>query len=274
MTPEMADSAQRTVRKAASHPAFRMLARSGYAANGVIHLLIGAIVLAVGAGGGGGGGESDPTGAFRAIAEAPLGFVALWVLAVGLAALGLWYLVKGVLVDVDDARKRWMKRIGEWAKAVVYVAIGYSAASVALGAGSSGDESAQNASSTVLSLPGGPVLLGIAGLVIVGVGAGFVFKGVTRSFREKLRMPSGATGRIVTVLGIAGYVAKGIALAIVGVLVITAAIQVDPEEAGGMDRALSALIDLPLGPWLLGAAGVGFIAYGVYCFFRARYARL
>lgn len=268
MTPDVTDSAERTARKAASHPAFRTLARTGYAANGVVHLLIGAIVLAAGA------GESDQTGAFRAIAEAPLGFVALWALTIGLAALAIWYVVEGVLIDEDDARKRWAKRIGEWAKAVVYAAIGYSAASVALGAGSSGDQGAQNASSTVLALPGGPVLLGIAGVVIVVVGGAFVVKGATRSFRKKLRMPAGTTGRIVTVLGVAGYIAKGVALTIVGVLIVTAAVQVDPGEAGGLDRAISSLVALPFGPWLVGGAGVGFIAYGVYCFFRARYARL
>ncbi|MDO8383465.1 MAG: DUF1206 domain-containing protein [Microbacterium sp.] len=270
MTPDVADSAEATARKAASHPAFRTLARTGYAANGVVHLLIGAIVLAAGAG----GGESDQTGAFRAIAEAPLGFVALWVLTVGLAALALWYAVEGVLTSEEDARKRWAKRVGEWAKAIVYAAIGFGAASVALGAGSSGDQGAQNASSTVLSLPGGPVLLGVGGLVIVVIGGAFVVKGVTRSFREKLRMPGGTTGRIVTVLGVVGYVAKGVALAIVGVLIVTAAVQVDPGEAGGLDRAISSLVALPFGPWLVGAAGLGFIAYGIYCFFRARYARL
>lgn len=270
MTPDVADSAETTARKAASHPAFRTLARTGYAANGVVHLLIGAIVLAAGTG----GGESDQTGAFRAIAEAPLGYAALWVLTVGLAALALWYVVEGVLVDEEDTRKRWAKRLGEWAKAIVYAAIGYSAASVALGTGSSGDQGAQDASSTVLSLPGGPVLLGVAGLVIVVIGGAFVVKGATRSFREKLRMPGGITGKIVTVLGVLGYIAKGVALAIVGVLIVTAAVQVDPGEAGGLDRAISSLVALPFGPWLVGAAGIGFIAYGIYCFFRARYARL
>ena len=266
----MGQSAQKTARRATSHPFFRTLARSGYAANGIVHLLIGAIVLAAGAG----GGESDQTGAFRAIADAPLGFVALWVLTVGLAALAIWYVVEGVLTDEDDARKRWARRAGEWAKALVYAAVGYSAASVALGAGSSGDEGAQNASSTVLTLPGGPILLGVAGLVIVVIGTAFVVRGVKRSFRKKLRMPTGTTGRIVTVLGVVGYVAKGVALAIVGILIVTAAVQVDPSEAGGLDRAISSLVALPFGRWLVGAAGIGFIAYGVYCFFRARYARL
>jgi hypothetical protein len=53
-----------------------------------------------------------------------------------------------------------------------------------------------------------------------------------------------------------------------------AAAKVDPEEAGGLDAAISALIALPAGPWLVGAVGVGLIGYGLFCFFRARFARL
>ena len=205
MTPDVADSAEHTARKAASHPAFRTLARTGYAANGVVHLLIGAIILAAGAG----GGESDQTGAFRAIAEAPLGSRpsgcsrSVWPHSPsGTSSRAFWS-------TRSDPRKRWAKRVGEWAKAIVYAAMAYSAASVALGTGSSGDQSAQNASSTVLSLPGGPVLLGAAGVVIVVIGGVFAAKGATRSFREKLRMPGGTTGKIVTVLGVLGLHREG-----------------------------------------------------------------
>jgi hypothetical protein len=271
MSQDASDTAERAARKAASHPALRMLARTGYAANGVVHILIGAIVLAIAAGG---SGESDQSGAFTAIAEAPLGFVVLWVLAAGLVALGLWYVVEGVLADGDDARKRWGRRVGEWVKAIVYIALGVSAATVALGSRPDGDQSAQSASGAVLAMPGGPFILGVAGAAIVIVGGAFVVKGATRSFREKLSMPGGTAARAITALGVVGYVAKGIALVIVGILVITAAVTLDPDAAGGFDEAISSLIALPFGPWLVASVGVGFIAYGLYCFFRARYARL
>jgi hypothetical protein len=123
-------------------------------------------------------------------------------------------------------------------------------------------------------MPGGPFILGVAGAAIVIVGGAFVVKGATRSFREKLSMPGGTAARAITALGVVGYVAKGIALVIVGILVITAAVTLDPEAAGGFDEAISSLIALPFGPWLVASVGVGFIAYGLYCFFRARYARL
>ena len=47
----------------------------------------------------------------------------------------------------------------------------------------------------------------------------------------------------------------------------------NPDKAGGMDAALSALRDQPFGTVLLLAMAVGFAAFGVYCFVWARKAR-
>jgi len=48
----------------------------------------------------------------------------------------------------------------------------------------------------------------------------------------------------------------------------------DADAAGALDGALSALLGVAYGPLLVGAIGVGFIAYGLFCLFRARYAQL
>ena len=98
--------------------------------------------------------------------------------------------------------------------------------------------------------------------------------GVMRSFQKKMTIPSGALGTFVTTLGVVGYIAKGIALAIVGVLLVVAAVTSDASQAGGLDDAFDTLRGLFLGPLLVALVGVGFIAYGLFLFFRARYARL
>ena len=71
-----------------------------------------------------------------------------------------------------------------------------------------------------------------------------------------------------------GYVAKGIAIAVVGVLFVAAAVTADPEKAGGLDAALKSLAALPFGTVILWLVGAGLIIYGVFCFARARYARM
>jgi type IV secretory pathway VirB2 component (pilin) len=79
---------------------------------------------------------------------------------------------------------------------------------------------------------------------------------------------------VVTGLGIAGYVAKGVVLGVLGILVIIAAVTHDPAQAGGLDEALKTLTELPFGVVLLGVVAVGLIAYGAFCFARARWPKL
>ena len=267
----MSAPAKQAARKAESSTPFRAMARAGYAANGVVHILIGSIVIAVAFGG---SGESDQSGAFRALAAAPLGLIALWVLAIALMALGVWHVVHGVLVRADSPAKTWGRRTSEWGQAVVFIALGVLAASVALGARPDTEQSAEGASRGVLSIPGGPLLLGAVGLGIGIGGISFIVMGVLRSFRKRMTIPSGALGDALTVLGVAGFIAKGVALGIVGVLLIVAAITLDSETAGGLDGATQALLQVAYGPVLVTVVGAGFLAYGVFTIFRAWYARL
>lgn len=78
----------------------------------------------------------------------------------------------------------------------------------------------------------------------------------------------------VRVTGTLGYVAKGIALGVVGVLFVVAALTSDPEESTGLDGAMQTLAEQPYGTFLLLGVGVGIALYGVYSFARARYARM
>ncbi|RLK47544.1 DUF1206 domain-containing protein [Microbacterium telephonicum] len=266
----MGESIRAAAREAESTPALRALARGGFAANGAVHVLIGILILVVAFGG---DGESDQAGAFKAVAAAPLGFALLWVLAIALWGLAAWHTLDAFLAPGDGAQK-WGRRASEGGQALVFAALGVIAASVALGARPDADESAETASRGVLAIPGGVFLLGAVGLGIGVAGVAFVVMGVLRSFRKKMSIPSGALGRTVTVLGVVGFVAKGVALGIIGVLLVVAAVKVDPGAAGGLDAAVQTLLSLPAGPWLAGIVGAGLIAYGVFCGFRARYARL
>ena len=59
-----------------------------------------------------------------------------------------------------------------------------------------------------------------------------------------------------------------------GILFITAAIQQRAGKATGLDGALRSLRDLPAGTVILLVIALGLLAYGVYSFARARYARV
>ena len=249
----------------------RALARAGFAVNGVVNAIIGIIAIGIAVSG---GGSADQSGAFAAIAANPAGLVLLWAIAIALAALGLWYLLGSFLETDGDTKNRAAKIAIRVGKGVAYLALSVGAAGFAVGSGSDSGGQATSFTAQLLAAPGGVILVVVIGLVVCGIGGYMVWKGLSRGFEEDLDVPSGRTGKVVRGAGVLGYVARGIALFVVGVLFIVASVTADPSKASGLDGALKALADLPFGKVILVVVGLGFIAYGVYSALRARFAKL
>jgi hypothetical protein len=266
------DALKSTASAAKDSRALRTLARAGYAVLGVVHIIIGAIAISVAVGAG--GGQADQSGAMQQIARVPFGVVVLWVIVLGLAALGIWKIVEAFLERDPDTKKRWGHRVTKLGTALAYFAIAVTALVYALGGRSDSSESTTSFSATLLATPGGVVLLILIGLIVLGVGVAFIVRGIRKDFEKHVALPSGALGAGIRTLGMVGYVAKGIAVAVVGVLFVIGAIAHDPERTGGLDTALKSLAELPFGQVILWLVGAGLILYGVYCFARARYGRL
>jgi hypothetical protein len=253
-------------------PTLHALARAGFVVLGAVHIVIGVLAFVITRDSK--GVEVDQTGALLAIARTPLGGVLLWGIAIGLLALCVWEVLVTILVPGRDRPRRWARRVPELAKAVSYAVVGGLALVFALGGRPSAAASGYDVSASLISVPGGAWLLIAVGLVTLGIGVGFVVGGVRRRYRQLLRMPSGAAARVVDVVGVTGYVGKGAALGIVGVLVVIGAAMADPRAASGLDGALTELVTKPYGEILVWIAGGGFIVYGAFCLLRARYARL
>lgn len=104
-------TAGRTARRLADHPSLRRLARAGFAASGLIHLMLGWIA---GRAAVGGGGEADQDGALAALRAAPAGSVILWACVVGFLALALWQQRRGRGQRQPDGRVRWATSPRGW----------------------------------------------------------------------------------------------------------------------------------------------------------------
>ena len=161
--------------------------------------------------------------------------------------------------------------MGAAAKAVIGLAFAATAVQLVLSAAVQ-SSSAQQTEWTVklMAAPGGVVLMALIGLGILVLGAYLVHRGVTQSFREKL--DPGVRPWVIK-LGRFGYVARGIAFAVLGLLVVVAAVTNDPEQAGGLDTAVTSLLGLPFGQVLLGLVALGLISFGVYQVLSARFHR-
>lgn len=270
----MSDASRSTAARAQRSPAIRAAARLGYAVNGLLNVTIGVLALTVAVSGA--SGNASPGGALNGLAQAPGGQVLIWVIAIGMAALGLWQFASAVLEPSGDSKQRWMTRLKFIGKGVAYLAIAAIALRVAMrgGGGGGGGSSEEDLTAQLLATPGGVILIVLIGLIALGVGGYMILKGAKKKFLDDITPPTGTVGTAVTVLGVVGYIARGVAIGVIGILFITAAFTSDASQAGGLDDALSALATLPFGQVVLVAIAVGFIAYGVYSFARARYARL
>lgn len=262
-----------TVDKATDSDAFQYAARAGFAASGVLHLLLGYIILRLALGT---GGNADQSGALAALAAQTGGQMMLWITAIGLFALGMWRLAEAVVGSKpsersgDDDSPAW-KRAKSVGLAIANIAIAFSAMRFATGSGQSSGQQNSGTSAQLMQSGWGKALLIAVGLGVLGIGGYHVYKGVTRKFFKDLRV-SGGTG--ITAVGVAGYTAKGLVLGGAGILVLFATLQADPAKASGLDAAVKTLGQAPFGKFLLVLAALGFAAFGAYSFVRSRYGRL
>jgi Domain of Unknown Function (DUF1206) len=267
----LGQGAKRAARKAGNSQVVTIIARIGFAASGLMHLLMGYIAVRIALHH---GGESDQSGAFAQMTKLPGGAIVLWVTVVGMAALGLWLLLQAGLGIGSSSKKRWARSLVSAGKAAAYLALAWTALAFALHRPSSSTATTRHASGTILSLPGGQALLIVVGIATAGIGGYFIYKGARQKFRDDIQLRGNRADLAVIALAMTGYIAKGIAIIALGVLFIVAAITINPHDASGLDGALKSLVGLPYGQVVLIVIGLGLMAYGLYSFARARLARL
>ncbi len=272
---QAAKQANRSAKQVAQSKPVKVGARIGILAYGITHLLIGWLALQVAFGQG--GEQADQGGAFTQLAAQPFGRVLLWVLTVGFVATALWRLEQAIwgFSYESDRTTNLRKRAVSGFKVVVFIALAVLAGRTAAGGGGGGGGAQQGATAGVLGLPGGQFIVGAVGLGIIGAGGAKIYQGWQKKFRDDMEMPSDRRARMVAErTGQVGFIAKGVAIALIGILVVIAAIRFDPAEASGLDKALKSLVSQPFGPYLLTVVALGLICYGVFCFFDARYHRV
>ncbi len=267
---EAADAAE----AASNSSVLDVVARAGFAVMAVLHIIIGAIAIALVFGA---PGQAEPSGAIEHLAANPWwGPVLMWAGFIGCAGLSLWQLSEATLRARHPPRgERLGKLVSSGFLSVAYGSVGLSFAGFALGQGGDSGESARDFSTALVQSPVGvPALVGL-GLTIIGIGVYFIVKGLGKRFKDELHHFEGTRrGRLISALGVAGHAAKGAALILTGLLFVVAAVTNDPGSSTGLDGSLKALLEQPYGGLLLLAIGAGFIAYGVFALVRSRFGRM
>lgn len=246
-------------------PRFETFTRLGFAARGLLYILIAYLAIAVGRN----AGSAD---VLRSMADGGVSRLVLALIALGLLSYGAWRCLEAAmdLEGAGEGAKGAASRVGHALSGVVHVFMGLLAAALAFGLVSSGEggDGADKATGMVMDLPAG-------GLVLRVVALGFVFGGFAQAwsaYRLKFlkQLASRAASRSwVRWVGRVGYVARGVVFLLIGLLLWRAAGAHDPERAGSVGEALASLSGIKR---LLVAAGLGF--FGVFSLVEALYRRI
>jgi hypothetical protein len=193
-------------------------------------------------------------------------------------AYALWKLGLGVFGYGPEGRRdaKPLDRVGNVVGGIGYV--GLCILSVRVLVGNAGNQSGQQRklAAGVLGWPGGPVLVGIVGAILLGVGAYQVYTSVRGDFTGDNRLSEmGTVERHLFVwIGRVGLTARAVVFGLIGYFLIRTAILFRPSRGIGVDGALAELHGEPLGTILLALVAAGLVAFAIFSFFEARYQQL
>lgn len=270
---EAKEHAEKAARKA-SHW-IEGVARSGYVAKGVFYAAIG--VLAAREAAGAGGLTTSTGGVMQSIGVQPFGKVLLLVLAAGLIGYALWKLLQGIMDPEDKGRDLTglVRRAAYVGSSGLHGTLAFVAVQEIFDP-AGGQDAKDDITAQVMSQPFGWWLVMLIGLITVSVSLYQLHAAYKLKFRDELKLEemTGAEERWTMFAGSLGTTARAAVIGISGTFVLLAAYQTDPSETRGLGGALATLARQPFGPYLLGAAAFGLLAYAAFMFFVARYRKV
>lgn len=244
------------------------LARLGYAAKGVVYLLIGWIAMKAAMAAGQPGGATE---ALASLADEDGGRWMLVAIAFGLLCHVVWRVVQAVMDPEHhelDAKRAGM-RVFYAISAVVYLSMAYTAWQLSRGDGSSG-EGHEVWVAKLLEQPMGTWLAMLAGLGIIAYGIHQLVKAFKGDVNRHMQSGRAVDPRWLRVLGQLGTAARGLVLLPIGWFVFQAGRHYRAEAAADTGEVLSMLGH----GGLLGAIGLGLLAYGLHQIAKALYRRI
>jgi hypothetical protein len=248
------------------NPSIELMAKIGYAARGIVFMLIGlfAVLAAIGSRKHVVGNK----GALVAVLAEPFGNVMLAVIAAGLLCFGTWRGLQAV-ADADhlgrDARAL-ARRTAYAGVALFYFALAAWAVGLAFGwhkRTRNEEQPVHDWTAWLLSMPFGQWIMAIIGVAVVGTALGIASKAISAKYDEKLKAAM-RTRRWIVAVGRIGNLARAAVFLLIGGFLINAAVTANSRQAKGLAGALQSLEALPYGWVLLGLGAIGLVAFGIY----------
>ncbi len=251
------------------------IARTGLVAKGIIYAIIG--ILTFLAAFNMGGQKAGKMQVLDFLEKQTFGKILLIIIALGLICYAFWRMTQAIKdpENIGDDKKAKAKRIGYFISGLLYLGFGVIAFLDAVGsANSSSGSSGKN--SSFLATDIGLVVLGIAGVVLVGIGI-YQFTRINKDKFEKKfsakALSEKKRKRTIYNSAYFGLASRGVVFLILGFFAIKAAFTSDPNKLKTTSDVFSFLEDSSYGSWLMGIVAAGFIAYAIYTFMLAKYRR-
>jgi hypothetical protein len=235
-------------------------AKAGFFARGILYILLGYFAVVTG------GGEGA-AGVLQRIKDAPAGSALLLVMCLGLVGYGIYRLFSAWL-NLDGKKDNFSgksQRAGQVLSGTIHLALAYLALRLALASG--GSQTGGNTAQSVASLPGGTLMLAVAGLLMIVGGLGNFLEARAAKFR---RMLGGSAPRSAEWAGRIGYAARGAVFVLIGWQLISAALGGGERQPG----TESALDQISGREWLFYCVAVGLLLFGAFNLVLAIYARI
>ncbi len=276
MSPSPAAGARRgevIAGRALDHRWGERVARAGILSRAVNYIVLGGLVTDVLLGRG--NKELDRRGALESISGGIAGHVMLLVLCVGFACYIAWQLLRAATRRNDQSRiGNTGRRLLALGTALVYAGFLVTTVRVLVGSSTSSPQAEQDSwTARLLAAGGGRVVVACAGIAVIATGLVLFGYAVRRKFESPLDMSAMSRGlqQVATVLGVVGQSARGLVFVIIGSFVLSAALADDAGRSKGLDASLRTLAAQRYGAILLSIVALGFIAFGLYSLFDARY---
>lgn len=256
-------------------PALAGLVRLGYAARGVLYLIIGwlAGLAALGLG----GRTTDTTGALHTLLGSPFGRLATAIVVAGLLSFALWRLLQASF-DMDGhglGVQGLLIRGGMLISAVGHTSVAFVGLRIfvrSFALGGSGDGK-QKMLQWLMELPAGRYWIGLLALLALVAGAAHFAKGVNLRYQAYLQVSDRGL-RILSPICSFGLAARGVVFLLIGFLLGVAAVEVSPNQPVGLGHALDWLERQPYGSAILAVVGLGLLAFGLYSLIEAVWRRI